>query len=132
MRTYKGQTSIEFIIITVLAILVLGVSLFIYFDTASMANSLGNQAAAEAACQHVAVTVSSVASGGEGMQAVLRLPPTIGNKNYTISVNGTARMVAVNYNGGFQACAIPTSNVTTNLNINKSGTVRNIGGVVLD
>jgi uncharacterized protein (UPF0333 family) len=132
MRTKRGQTSIEFIIITGLAILVLGIAFFIYFDTASMADALGNQAAAEAACHHVAVTVSSVASGGEGMQAVLHLPPTIGNRDYTISVNGTARRVSVNYSHGFQACTIPTGNVTTNTNINKSGTVRNIGGVVLD
>jgi hypothetical protein len=131
MRTTRGQAGIEFVIIVGVALLVLSASLFIYFDTASATDSLGNQAAAAVACNHVAVTIASVASGGNGTQAALHLPATIGNSNYTISVNGTARIVTVNYTNGFQACPIPTSNVTTNTSINKSGTVRNIGGVVI-
>ena len=111
--------------------MVLSASLFIYFDTATTTDSLGNQAAAAAACNQVAITIASVAAGGNGTQAALHLPLTIGDSNYTISVNGTARLVSVNYTNGFQACSIPTSNVTTNTNINKSGTVRNLGGVAI-
>ena len=132
MRTTRGQAGIEFVIIMGIALMVLSASLFIYFDTATTTDSLGNQAAAATACNQVAATISSVAAGGNGTQAALHLPATIGDSNYTISVNGTARLVSVNYtNGGFQACSIPTSNVTTNANINKSGIVRNLGGVVI-
>lgn len=128
----KGQAAIEFMIMAGMAVLALGISLFVYFDTVTEATALGNKAAAESACNQVAAVVSAVSSGGNGTEAVLRLPPTIGDRNYTVSVNGSARRVVVEYDGGLQACSMPTGNVTSNPNVNKSGRVRNIRGVVLD
>ncbi|VVB73429.1 Uncharacterised protein [uncultured archaeon] len=131
MGTTRGQAALEFMFMMGLAIIVLGISLAIYVGTNTDAVSLGNKAAASAACNQVAATVSAVAAGGNGTQAALHLPPTIGGSGYNVSVNSTAKRVSVNYAGGFQSCPLQTSNVTSNANVNKTGIVSNSGGVTL-
>jgi Tfp pilus assembly protein PilW len=131
MRTKRGQSALEFMIIVSLAILVLAISLVIYINTNTDATALGNQAAASAACNQVVSVISAVTAGGNGAQTVLRLPPTIGGSDYNVSVNGSAQRVTVNYKGGFQACYFPTSNVTSKSNVSKTGNVTNSGGVIL-
>jgi len=114
-----------------LALLVFGISLVIYLNTSTDATALGNQAAASAACNQVSAVISAVATGGDGTQTALRLPPTIGGSGYNVSVNGSAQRVAISYVGGSQYCYFPTSNVTSNPNVSKSGNVTNSGGVIL-
>jgi hypothetical protein len=130
----RAQSSIEFLLCTVLALSVLVIAVLIYYQWQEEAAVLGEYVEAKRICHEVAMQISSVISAGSGTRAVLFRP--LAEQNYTVYVSATERAAVVRLGGQTAFCQLATSNISNGTHryfyISQDTTIRNeMGGVVI-
>jgi hypothetical protein len=127
-----GQVTVEFMfliaVLTFLLILVFSFSSSMTADTLELRRKFE----AENICQIFATFISSVAASGNGTVVEYFLPSYIGGNNYTVLVNGSTVTVTVEYMTGAISCPVSTANFTSAIIVNKTGHIKNIGGVFIE
>ena len=130
----RAQSSIEFLLCTVLAMSILVIAALIYYQGQEEAAVLGEYVESQRVCHEVAMQISAVVSSGSGTQAVLLRP--LAAQNYTIYVSAGDRAAVVALGKQTATCRLATSNVSNGTHslfyISQDTWIRNVeGGVVI-
>jgi hypothetical protein len=129
----RAQSSIEFLLCTVLALSILVIAVLVYYQSQEEAAILGQYVESQRICHEVAMQISSVVSAGSGTQAMLLRP--IAGRNYTIYIAARDRSAVVTLGDQTAFCRLATSNVSngtsTSFYISQSTRIRNDGGGVV-
>ncbi len=136
-NSMAGQSSIEFLYATGLALIFFSVSMVIFYQTQNDAASLSAAADGRRVCNAIAAQISAVADAGDGASAELYVPQLAEEGNYTILVTGHNRSISVSRGSWGTGCLFSTSSVSNGTSDTfyidyRNGTgIRNIGGGVL-
>lgn len=127
-----GQAAVEFMLFVAMLTFLLIVSFTFSSSMTGGTLDLRRKFEAENVCQIFATFISSVATSGNGTVVEYFLPHYIGGNNYTVIVNGSTVTITVEYMTGSQTCPVSTANFTSAVVANKTGFIRNVGGVFID
>ncbi|MFA5246493.1 MAG: hypothetical protein WC408_01220 [Candidatus Micrarchaeia archaeon] len=112
----RAQGSVEFLVMLSVVLTLFILSVFIYTQNISEADTARSGVEANAACVRASTAIASVAALGNGANYTLNLPAVINSKEYTLWINSNASKVMVDYTVGNTsagiACAFPKVNVT--------------------
>ena len=131
----RGQTNTEFLIMFSFMLLLLAVSVFIYFLNLQEANQIKDTLEATQICLQVSSSISSFASLGGNSTYNFNLSDTLNGKNYTIRIASNASLVRIDYDVAGVGCRLRTTNLTnssasTLFELRKNATIRNNGGAL--
>jgi hypothetical protein len=131
----KGQASNEFLSMFSASLLVLLVSVGIFFMYAMEARAVEDALQATSLCLKVSSTMGSFMVMGEGAEYGFSLPPTLNYRNYSVWVNSERGEVKVNYADKGVACDLHNRNVVDAggnrfFELEKNATLVNKGEVI--
>ena len=131
----RGQASIEFLIMFSISLMVLLVSVVIYFMHTMEARAVENALDATSICLRVSTTMSSFYVLGEGAEHTLDLPRHLNYQNYTIWINSERGDIKINYGEQGVGCQLRNRNVLGEgdedfFELHKNATLINEGDVV--
>lgn len=93
----NGWVSIDFLMASLLILLTIPSLVSIIEDRINTVNSVHEVAEARVLAENLAENIEMVYSGGKGCSIVFKLPATVSNKHYKITINSTG--VYVRFSG---------------------------------
>ncbi len=131
----KGQASTEFLTLFAVSLMVLLVSVVIYFMHIMEAQAVENALDATSLCLRVSTTMSSFYVLGDGAEYTLDFPTHLNYRNYSIWINSERGDIKINYGESGIGCQLQNKNVldesdNTFFELQKNATLINEGEVV--
>jgi hypothetical protein len=108
----KGQAATEFLVMFAASLLVLLLSVAIYFMHITEARMLENALDATSLCVRISSSISSFAALGGQSSYRFDLPEKMNYLNYTVWVNSEKGLVKVDYEDRGIGCSLQARNVT--------------------
>ena len=118
----KGQSSADFLVVAVFALLLILALITVYMEKLYGTNSVTNRLAGQRLADHVARNVNAVAFGCNGSKATITLPESLkGGTEYNISILSRGRRVEIFWYSRDTFYSATSSIVTSNVtDVNKS------------
>jgi uncharacterized protein (UPF0333 family) len=131
----KGQASTEFLTMFSVSIMVLLISVIIYFMHTMEAQAVENALDATSLCLRVSTTMSAFYVLGDGAEYTLDFPGHLNYQNYSIWVNSERGNIKINYGERGVGCQLRNKNLldgsdNTFFELQKNATLINEGEVV--
>ena len=131
----KAQSSLEFMIMFSLIIILFTISVAIYFTNVQEAKQIDDHLEATKICIQVSSILNSFAAMEGNSTYTFNLPVHLNYKNYSVWVSSQNRIIKINYDSKGVGCNLHTSNITNStgailFEIQKNAILKNNEGVV--
>ncbi|MDI6798677.1 MAG: hypothetical protein QMD12_01615 [Candidatus Aenigmarchaeota archaeon] len=108
----KALVGTEFLIVISFTVLLFALCSFLYYQRLSDLRFGREFIKANGQCLQISSTISEVMSSGNGFTQILEIPEKLENKNFSIEISGSSRLVRVKWNNEATSCSLQTSLVT--------------------
>lgn len=117
MIILRGQTSIEFLMATAVALLFFTVMLAFYFVGQNDISTMSRAVEARRICNEVSAQIATVTASGKGANAAFLEPRTSAFEVYEVHITGGTGAVSVNYENRGASCLTGIMNITNSTSL---------------